>query len=298
MRTEKTTCHSGHHHCVTCHDSKESEHEEDHSCNNTSCAIAEPHGHINPKHDHDSCLGCMRDHLRKIFPLEEKIKELKVGKTIRQLLTMVSNLTPAISISEITSSLHINSFISSPLAISSMHLTNRGINQLPKLLLTVLSSVGVIAAQRFADLSRLLTRPIMALAVFFIERNGTHKEKSDSEIKKSDWVNLLKLQGQINTVPWLVNLYTSRLKELNKQNDNFVNRFLSNVGISSLHIAGLSLGFVGLGHLIDKSLVKFKLVSNEESIAMRAEGAVCACCGAPVCIAEAASEAAAMSVAA
>ncbi len=284
--------------------------------------IAPPDKH-NPEHldEHVHGPNCRHHHVhehsdipnpkqtRNLFPLEEKIKDLKVNNTVKQLLIMVSNLTPAVGIAEITRALHINPFISSPLAISSMHLTNRGINHLPKLFLTALSSTGITAAQKFIALPRILTRPIMALAVFFIEKSGTHvhseecnhdshdahKKESDSKIKKSDWMNLLKLQGQINTVPWLANLYTSKLKELNNQNDNFITNFLGHVGISSLHIAGLSLGFVGLGHLIDKTLDG---VTNKESIAMRAEGAVCACCGAPVCIAEVASEAGAMSIAA
>ena len=269
-----------------------------HACDETSCTVSSPHGHRI---------------LSKVFPFEEKIKKLNVSNTAKQLLTMVSNLTPAIGVSEITGVFHVNSFISSPLAISSMHLTNRGLNHLPKLLFTALSSIGVISAQKFANLPRVFIRPIMAVAVFFTEKIGAHvhtdkcshpaeendhKEHNHSKIKKGDWINLLKLQGQINTVPWLANLYTSRLKELNEQNDNFINKFLGHIGISASHIAGLSLGFAGLGHLIDKSLVNLRVLSDKESIAMRTEGAVCACCGAPVCVAEAASEAGAMSIAA
>ncbi len=248
-----------------------------HACDNGSCSITNPHGHRV---------------LSKIFPFEEKIKNLNVkNNTVKQLLTMVSNLTPALGVAEITNLFHVNPFISSPLAISSMHLTNRGTSQLHKLILTSLSSIGITAAQKFVDLPRIFIRPIMAFAVSFIEKNG-------SKFKKSDWINVAKLQGQINTVPWIVNLFTSKLKELNEQNDNFITRFLGRIGISASHIAGLSLGFIGLGHLIDKSISKLNLISDKESIAMRAEGAVCACCGAPVCVAEAASEAGAMSIAA
>ncbi len=282
----------------------------------TATRLASPDKHVhgpNCEHHHEHRPVTNPKQIKNLFPLEGKIKDLKVNNTVKQLLTMASNLTPALGVSEITGALHTNPFISSPLAISAMHLTNRGTDQLPKLLFTALSSIGVIAAQRFAHLPRILIRPVMALAVFFIERNGSskehthndqcshennhsHKEKSDSKIKKGDWINLLKLQGQINTVPWLANLYTSKLKSLNEQNDNLITRFLGHIGISASHIAGLSLGFVGLGHLIDKSLVEFKVLSDKESVAMRAEGAVCACCGAPVCVAEAASEAGAISI--
>ncbi len=267
------------------------------------------HGPSCDQHDHE------HNSTNNLFPLEEKIKELNVNHTIKQLLTMISNLIPAMGVAEIAGSFHVNPFISSPLAISAMHFTNRGTNakHLPKLLLTALSSVGILALQKTADLPRIFIRPIMALAVFFSEKLGhvhtdnhtdnieqkenNHEEHNHKKITKSDWINLLKLQGQINTVPWLANLYTSRLKELNEQNNNLVTRFLGKIGISTLHIAGLSLGFVGLGHLIDKSLTHFNIISDKESIAMRTEVAVCACgCGAPVCIAEVASEAGAMSI--
>jgi hypothetical protein len=75
-------------------------------------------------------------------------------------------------------------------------------------------------------------------------------------------------------------------------------RFLAHVGISTGQILGLSLGFIGIGKLIDKTLLHFKFISNEDFLATRTEGAVCACCGAPVCVAEAASEACSMSIAA
>ena len=127
-----------------------------HACDG-ACFITNPHGHRI---------------LSKVFPFEEKIKNLKVGNLTKQLLTMVSNLSPAIGVSEIAGALHLNSFIASPLAISSMHLTNRGTNKehLPKLFLTALSSIGVLAIQKFIDLPHILIRPAMAFAVFFIEK--------------------------------------------------------------------------------------------------------------------------------
>ncbi len=281
----------------------------------TEEALIETKEHIhgpNCTHNHHEITSSTKKS-NNLFPLEETIKGLNTNKTIKQILTMVSNLTPAMTVSEIAGAFHLNSLIASPLAISAMHLTNRGTNNehLPKLFLTALSSLGVISAQKFVNLPRLLIRPFMALAVFFIEKNGkplnskeiksemdnkSHKEKFDFNVSKGDWINLLKLQGQINTIPWLANLFTGNLKELNEENSG-INKVLGKIGISALHIVSLSLGFTGLGALIDKSLTYFKVVSDKESIAMRAEGAVCACCGAPVCVAEAASEAGAMSLA-
>ncbi len=299
--------------------------EHDGDCSDPTCSVEAPHNHTSE----NGCLSCIKEYLENLFPLEHTIKELKSVNSIgKQLLLMASNLTPAIAMTEILKPFHVDSFIASPLAISAMHLTNRGTNHLHKLLFTSLSSVGVVALQKFANLPRILIRPIMALAVFFIEKTGkekhidkrhihtaecdhshhehdhvhtaecnhthevTHDEKKskDSWISKAEWIKLAKLQGQINTVPSIVNFGINKLREANDMNDNWAKKFLGNIGISALQIAALSLGFVGLGHLIDKMLLKFNFVSNEESLAMRAEGAVCACCGAPVCVAEAASE--------
>lgn len=291
IQPKQTACHTASHHCVKCHDSKiiEKEHKE-HDCNDKSCNIEKPHGHINPDHNHDNCFSCMKEHLRKIFPLERYINSEVKHPVVKQLLFMVSNLTPAVGASEMAHSIHLSPFFASPLAISAMHLTNRGLMHTKKLLLTSLSSVGIIALQKFVNLPRALIRPIMALAVFFIERNGNHT--------KDDVIKLLKLQGQINTIPLATNFLIGKLKENIGEGSNSLDRFFNHVGHSVLRVLGLSIGFVGMGHLIDELLCKLKFVTNEESLSMKTEGAVCACCGAPVCVAESASEVGSMHVAA
>lgn len=274
----------------------------DGKCTEPTCKIPARHNHWTS----DGCLACIKDYLEKIFPLEKTINNIKInGKNLstntKQFLLMVSNLTPAIAMSEILKPFHVDSFVASPLAISAMHLTNRGTDQLHKLAFTSLSSIGVIALQKFMSLPRVLIRPIMALAVFFIERNGKEKHVhtetcNHTTNSKAEWIKLLKLQGQINTVPLIVNFGINKLRELNESNENVVKRFLSHLGISALQILGLSVGFIGVGKLIDKLFLRFNVVNSEEALAMRAEGAVCACCGAPVCVAETASESAAISI--
>jgi hypothetical protein len=242
-------------------------------------------------------------------------KNIEVNQTLKQLLLMVTNLTPALAASEVMKPFEVSSFIASPVAISAMHFTNRGISQLPKWVFTSLSSVGIVALQKFANLPRALIRPLMALAVFFIERNGkneknniphVHDENCEHRVDpmsqqssfKSDLLKLVKLQGQINTVPWIINSLTDKLSEKIGSYDNFLTRVLGKVGTFIFQIGGLSVGFVGVGKLLDKLFTRFNLVSNEDALAMRTEGAVCACCGAPVCVAEVASEVGSMSVAA
>ncbi len=282
-------------------------HEHDGKCAEPACNYDAPHNHTSEF----GCIACVKSYLEKIFPLEKTIKDLNISNTSKQFLSMVSNLTPALAISEITNKLHIDSLIASPLAISAMHLTNRGKEKLSKLFLTSLSSIGVISAQKFLSLPRILIRPIMALAVFFIEKTNNehaHNDKCEHEhehntdndsdhhfVSKNDLIKLIKLQIQINTIPGVINLLVNKLKEKNDEANTIGGQILGKLGIFATRVAGLSTGFLGLGHIIDNVLLRFNIITNEEAIAIRAEAAVCACCGAPVCVAEAASEVGAMS---
>lgn len=310
--------------CAVCSDSKPNdqsviEHSKrGHTCMDASCKEGlSPHGH-----------RTLIESIKQLFPFEDKVKNLKISnnteinQTLKQLLLMITNLTPALAASEVMKPFEVTPFVASPIAISAMHFTNRGVNQLQKWLFTSLSSVGIVALQKFANLPRTLIRPLMALAVFFIERNGNngknitshvHDKNCDHEHRiksvkvtksypvsntKADLIKLVKLQGQINTVPWVINTLTDKLSERVSSYDNFLTRILGRVGTFVFQVIGLSAGFVALGKLLDKLFTRFNIVSDEDALAMRTEGAVCACCGAPVCVAEVASEVGSMSVAA
>lgn len=236
-------------------------------------------------HNHPGGVG---GPLKWLFPLEQKIKNIEGLNTLgKQFLLLVSNLTPAVFALDILKPFNVTPYVASPLAISAMHITNRGKDQLHKLLFTVLSSEGIIALQKLVNLPRILIRPIMALAVYFIERDRKNLISKNSIYQ--DLAKLLKLQAQINTIPWLAGELTHKLKEMNESAQNVITRGLSNIGISAFHIVSLSLGFMGLGHLVDKLSHSLKL-SSEDSLTTKTEAVVCSCCGSPVCIAEAASE--------
>lgn len=267
------------HGCIGQPRKQRQEHDKDgHKCLSKSCP--------DKKHSHGHTVS------PNVVPFEPYINNKLKNTFLKQFLLMVSNLTPAIAVSKLLKPLNASSFISSPLAIGAMHFTNRGTNQLNKLLFTTLSSLGITAMQKFLSMPRLFIRPLMALAVFFVERNGK------KTTKQQEVTNLLKLQGQIISVPYIVNTITNKLHEANDSTGNMLKRFLGHVGIGVFQILGLSLGFIGVGKLIDKILMHFKFISNEDFLATRTEGAVCACCGAPVCVAEAASEAGCISIAA
>lgn len=314
VKTKKIDCHMAEHHCAKCHDvghtppKTVSRKHKRHECDDVSCKVNNPHGHIKQNHDHDSCMSCMKDHLRNIFPFERKINKLKTNQPVKEFLLMLSNLTPAILVSKVAGNYGVDNLISSPLSLGSMHFTNRGFDKekLPQLFLTCVGSLGLITAKKLTSLPNLLIRPVMACFVFFIERNGKHAHSNKSSkhknnlpaVSKDDLLKLLKLQVQINTVPYLSNFLTSKLSERISGGGNFVSRFLGFVVTSSFQILSLSLGFLGLGKLIDPIFNGHKTTNKDSALTSRTEAGACACCGAPVCVVEAASEATSSLVAA
>ena len=309
IKSKRVNCHDAHHHCAHCHDeehekqkTKFKKHKE-HKCDDRSCNIKNPHGHIKQNHEHDSCISCMRDHLKKIFPFETKIKHLKTNQPVKEFLLMLSNLTPAILVSKTVGNYGVSNYISSPLSLASMHFLNRGFDRskLPKFLLTGLSSLELMLIKQLTSLSDLLTRPIMACLVFFIEKNSKHIHNHKSSkhthknslplVSKNDLLKLLKLQIQINTVPYISKFLTSKLPDKILIGENVISRFLNSAVITSFQILSLSFGFLGLGKLIDPILNSNKTIGKDSVLTSRAEAGACACCGAPVCVVEAASEA-------
>ena len=257
-----------------------------HECHDKSCGVQAPHAHPPAGHEHDSCLTCMRDHIK--------------GLT-KQFLTTTSFLGTAIPTAKLASSLlkrlNLNSFVSSlitaPLSISTMHFFNRGTKNLDKLGLTACSSIGALGLTKIMNMQKFFLRPVMCLAVFLIEKLrpeqiNNHNENKTPKLTKNDLVNLLKVQSLILTVPAAVGYFINKLENSNDQNNGFVNRFLGNIGITAFQVLSLSFGFVGLGKLIDTGIKHFNLKTNEGTMAMagKVEAVidVCAHCGIPGCI--------------
>lgn len=292
------SCNAAEHHCKDCHDEEIPKVHKEHECNDASCSVAAPHGHPKLDHNHDSCMKCMKDHLCGIFPLEGKITNLKISNTVKQVLLNVSYLTPAIIISKLSSWLikplfgeKVAPYLVSPLAVSSMYFANKGTEEKHKPLLISASSVGIIGLQQLTALPRWFMRPFMALAVDLINKSGKSESvgnKKKQFIGKEDLIKHGRLQAIVNIVPPVINFFLHKLEELNHSVLNPLTRFLGSVGITFTQVLSLSCGFLGLGFVFDKVFEKFKLSNNEEeNLAAKTESTVCACCGAPFCVAEA-----------
>ncbi len=267
-----------------------------HTCDKLPCPIESPHGHRI---------------LSKIFPLEEKIRNLKTNNHIKQFLINISYLTPALITSNlanlILTPLHgekVTPFIASPLTIASMFLSNKGVKKLNPLtpILISLGSIINLTLQRLINMPKQLTRPFMALAVHiatkFTKEEHVHEHPEDkkhhshsSVFSKEDLIKQGRLQILVNVVPWINNILIKKLEEVNHNSSNFINKYLGKIGIMATQILGLSTGFSVLGYILDKGLEKLKLIKSTNSSEAAQAESVCACCGAPVCVAEAASEA-------
>ena len=357
MDIRNISCHLPQHNCASCHGSaKLAGHEEAaHKCEDKKCEVVEPHGHINPEHDHENCKSCLFDHIKDLFPFQESLKRLKVSENettnnfIKEVFANICLFTPALSISEISgkllsaiSSSPLNAYAVPPLSITAMQLANKGKQlgetvQIGKLLLTGLTTSCVTWLQKAFNFPRAFVRALVAVPIFYIEKIGLKKEndknkheeehhhhthedscnhkhhehtekvkphdEEEKEQKKSlsDLIALVRLQVLVNSVPSLLNIATGKLKAINNDSGNIFTKFFGNVGIFLFKVTGLSFGFVSCGKLIDKIFGKLGLLKEQNKIksnvkdenqAGRVEAVTCACCGAPACVVEAATEAA------
>jgi len=274
------------------------------------------HGHIHKKEEHKPEVKAEpSSFFTKYFPLE-KLYTNKNGET-KQFASMLTNLSPAFIISEALTPFEISPFIKSPISIFSMYLSNRGLDKIHKPILTSLGSLGILSLQQFAGMSRKLLRPLMALAVFTIERlfpdhdTKTHEEHNEHDACSHDHNNeekheheqtmestlfgLGSLELQINTIAPAIDFLSEKIfNEYIPFSESLLSKFLKSVSSTTFKILGLSGGFLGAGKLIQEAIKK--LAKDKDNfgwlgqLAGRVEGFVCGCCGGIVCVSEVSAE--------
>ena len=246
------------------------------------------------------------------IPLEKHLNKLGNGFS-KQIALMVSNLTPAFVVSELLNIFNTSPFIKSPVSIFSMHLLNKGNEKVHKPFLTSIGSIGILALQKFVGLPRALIRPLMAIAVFAVEKifpdksnNNSHerhhqmgnisrKDEHKNHEHTEDGIALLlglgKLEVLMNTVPLVVDYLSGRLFEDKvSSSNNFLDK-VTNTALNVLFkIGALSLGFTGAGNLINLLLKNIARNIGDKNLAAKIEGVVCACCGGVVCVSEVSAE--------
>ncbi len=278
-----------HHHdnCGVCHEHKNLEeqgvlpihkklHGYDHACHDHNCEEhGTPHGHIH--HHHKSSLPQTNN------TLETLIANSVMPQWLKELILNTSFLTPAFFTNYFLKAIPLPRLVKTWLAVTAMHLTNRGNSKLGRLGLTYLAS-GLASLNR-SKLTRFLATSFIALIEKFA---GDHKPASAkssydnaiSEIKtissnftkSSKWKelipSLLNIEAKVQLVAPAVNYAISKLPGKN------TGRFVK----TCLQTLFTSISFVGsdsILRLLGKTL-------GQESLAS-AVGAMCGCCGSPVC---------------
>jgi hypothetical protein len=284
---------------------QDEKHEHSHNC---SCA--HHHTHSEPQAEVKTEASCF---FTKYLPLE-KLYTNENGKT-KQFISMLTNLSPAFIASEILTPFEVSPFIKSPVSIFSMYLSNRGINKIHKPILTSLGSLGILSLQQFAGMSRKLLRPLMALAVFVIERlfpdhdikthkecnehddcNHKHDHKNEhNQTIESTLFGLGSLELQINTIAPAIDFLSEKIfNEYIPFGESFLSKFSKSILSTTFKVLGLSGGFLGAGKLIQEAIKK--LAKDKDNLgwlgqlAGRVEGFVCGCCGGIVCVSEVSTE--------
>ncbi len=302
-----------HHHdnCGVCHEHKKLEdngiapitkklHAHDHACHDHTCSEhGTPHGHIvqpeTHKHDHK----CNHHH-HEAKPQHNTLETIVANSTMpqwfKELVLNTSFLTPAFFTNYILKAAPLPKLIKTWLAVTAMHITNRGNSKLGRLGLTYLAS-GLASFDRSLkgdspykfNLTRFLATSCIALIEKFAGDHKPNLKKSGydnaiSEIKTissnltkpNKWreliPSLLNIEAKVQLVAPTVSYIVSKLPGKN------TSRFVK----TALQALLISVSFVGsdaILRLLGKSL-------GQESLAS-AVGAMCGCCGSPVCAAAA-----------
>lgn len=299
--------HEHHDNCGICHEHKELKedhgvshiheklHKLDHSCHDHSCEHhGTPHGHIkqhdhshdhhHEAHDHKHTHG--HDHPNT---LESIIAHSKLPQWLRELSLNVSFLSPALIISRLLSKVEMPQIFKTLASITGMHAMNRGKTKLGRLGLTCLVS-GAATSGESLSIQPKFVRFVATTAVAIIEKfaGDSHGESFAKELKAFQ-NNIKDTNKWKELLPSLVNVESKVqiISPLVNKSIQWSTRNLSQVSkniISTLsQILLTSVSFVGFDQIL-KSLSGF---FGESSVFASMTGAICGCCGSPVCAAAA-----------
>lgn len=292
-RSSKPIRHHKHHdNCAICHDHKslkdehdvshvhENLHKHDHSCHDHNCEHhGTPHGHI-VHHD---------EHHEHPNTLESIIGHSKLPQWLKELCLNISFLSPAMIISKLLSQIKMPQIFKSLASITGMHIFNRGKTKLGRLGLTCLVS-GAATSGESLSVKPPFMRFLATTAVAIIEKfaGDGHGESLPKELKafeknikdSAKWKELLpsliNVESKVQVISPLINkLIQAATQTLAETPRNII--------VTLSQILFTSLGFVGFDQIL-KSLAG---VFGQGSVFASMTGAVCGCCGSPVCAAAA-----------
>lgn len=261
---------------------------------------------------------------RSYFPLNNLFHNIQPTTALesfgKQLLIMIANLFPALSVSEIldTGGKAFNAdlivdFLKPIGAIITRQGTVDGINKKNayKAILGSLSAVTLLGANKLFNMPRFLLRPVLAIFLFGIEELGKVKEllgykdhnhedhipdschlKDHNESAynhnpslKELFTGLGILEVQLNTVTPIVSKLSNKIFE--------TTGFVARINKVLFNTLFLSLGFVGLGEGLKLTAKHFSKSSNIDwlkDLSKVIGNTLCGCCGAVGACTNAAAE--------
>lgn len=260
-----------------------------HKCTDQSCPIPHEHGHIATF---------------SFKPLSEIILKSKLPHSLKEFAINLSFLSPAVIVANIAKAAHLPDWLSSWLAIGSMHGINRGFNKLSRLGLTMATSLGANIAKS-SGLNQNLVRFVATSLIALIEKfsNGLHSHhhhhdhKHEHNHKKEDLAvtttkELKKLFKNLGDSRYWRELLPSVMNveakvQILSPLSNFLAGKISNSKSKfvrvPLQILLTSMSFV----LSDQVLRQFAKIFGEDSAIGAAVSGICGCCGSTVCAAAA-----------
>lgn len=224
-----------------------------------------------------------------IFPFENYIKGLirkplteKLGiepyissVTLKQTIIIASNLLIAMGGIKLLMPI-LSPYFAIPISLGAMHIANKGFKKPERISTITASAVGLTYLVQNHNLPRAFIRPFMGFAVFMVQNLKKSKWKIKELITKETLASLGKLELLINTIPALIGFPVTALHKSSREIENPFLRFLSNVGVFTSEVIGLSIGFVSSGKALDKLFAKFSKSSMEiADIPAPSTGAIC-----------------------
>lgn len=312
--------HKHHDNCAVCHDHKqlkedhdishihEKLHKQDHSCHDHNCDHhGTAHGHIKHEHadkqDHNSEDHHSSHEYEHVHhhdhpnTLESIIAHSQMPQWLRELSLNISFLSPALIISKLLSKTEIPQILKTFIAITGMHVFNRGRSKLGRLGLTYLVSGAAAGDKALAEatenkigMGTNMARFLATTAVAIIEKfsGDSHVNKLGEEISAfqknirdlKKWKELLPSLINVESKVQIISPLINKLIQFGSQNLSETSR---NIVSTLLQIILTSVGFVGF----DQILKSLSGIFGDGSVFASMTGAVCGCCGSPVCAAAA-----------
>lgn len=267
-----------------------------HQCIDSDCEIEAPHGHNkldesinNHAHENNHSHDHHHNHKFPLFPLEDFISHSKLPKTLREIVLNSSFISPAMICSKLIEKLNIAPVLKTWTSISTMHLFNRGKQKLSRLGLTYfvsgLAQLGSMTSLGYKA-SRFIATSLIAVIEKFSDNGHHHDEETILESVKREmknlqanisskkkWQellpNLFNIEAKVQLVAPLMNKFSSMISE------SIPVQVLAKIFLTST-------SFVSVDKLLEQISKQFGNNLFSSSI-----GALCGCCGSPVCSAAA-----------